>query len=227
MADEIGEVKSSDVTFLEKLKESEYSVVFKVAVKGRICVIKVYHDRGPSDCDPPDREVNLFVCESTAYQRMKAKGLCKQGVVPDFYGTVTNIQPSLWPSLHMFLEDKLPPNAVLIEYIPNMKQVDLSNFSKPRLAKLRRILDDIHQARVLHGDPKPRNMMISMGKQARVLWTDFDSAQTVSEDLVSSRQETWFKEEVEMMDYFVEALAKDYEEGRINHSRSYYYEWFM
>ncbi|KAK9366645.1 hypothetical protein V1509DRAFT_231242 [Lipomyces kononenkoae] len=227
MDDEIGEVKPSDVTFFQKLKESENSSVFKVAVRGRICVMKVYHDRGPSDCDPPDREVNLFVCESTAYRRMKAKGLCKRGVVPDFYGTVVNIQPTLWPDLHMFLKDKLPPNAVLIEYIPNMQPIDLSNFSEHYLAKLSQILNDIHQARVLHGDPKPRNMMISWGEQDRVLWIDFDSAQTFSEDSLSPRQETWVKDEVEMMDYFVEALAQDYEEGRLNRTYSYYYDWFV
>lgn len=166
-----------------------------------------YHDRGSSDCDPPDREVNLFVCESTAYQRMKAKGLCKRGIVPDFYGTVKNIQPILWPDLNMFLEDKLPPNAVLIEFIPNMEPIELSNFSKHYLEQLRHILYDIHKAGVLHGDPKPRNMMISRGEGNKVLWIDFDSAQTFSEDLLSPRQEMWVKEEVEMMEFFVEALV--------------------
>lgn len=130
----------------------------------------------------PNREVNLFVCESTAYQRMKARG-----VVPDFYGTITKIQPALWSplNLHMFLEDKLSPNAILIEYIPNRQPINLSNFSKLRLTELRRILDEIHQAGVYHGDPKPRNMMICCcsGEQLeeRVLWIDFDSAQTFSE----------------------------------------------
>lgn len=107
----------------------------------------------------------------------------------------------------MFLEDKLPPNAILIEYIANMQSIALSNYSKQYLVELRHILHDIHQARVLHGDPKPRNMMISLRKQDRVLWIDFDSAQTFPEDFLSPRQETWVKEEVEMMEYFVEALV--------------------
>lgn len=166
-----------------------------------------YHDRGPSDYDPSDLEVNLFVCESTAYRRMKANGLCEQGVVPDFYGTITKIQPTLWPSLHMFRGDNLPPNAILIEYIPNMKSISLSNFSKDYLDKFRQVLDDIHQAGVLHGDAKPRNMMISQGKQDRVLWIDFDSAQTFSEGFLSQRQERWIQEENELVDYFIEALV--------------------
>lgn len=64
----------------------------------------------------------------------------------------------------MFAGDKLPPNAILIEYIENMQPIGLANFSEDRLKELRQILDDIHHARVLHGDPYPRNMMIVSGK---------------------------------------------------------------
>lgn len=45
MADELGEFRPSDVTFLEMLKESNYFTAFKVEVHGRLCVIKVV---GPS-----------------------------------------------------------------------------------------------------------------------------------------------------------------------------------
>jgi len=105
----------------------------------------------------------------------------------------------------MFLDDKLPPNAVLIEYVPNMQPIDLSNFSSQYLQKLSHILEDIHRAGVLHGDPKPRNMMISWDRD-RVLWIDFDSSQAFSDGL-SARQRTWFEEEKEMMDDFVKALV--------------------
>lgn len=74
---------------------------------------------------------------------MKAKGLCERGVVPDFYGTITKIQPTLWPSLHMFHEDKLPSNAILIEYIPDMQSIGLSNFSQEYLDRFRQILHDM------------------------------------------------------------------------------------
>ncbi|KAJ9226840.1 hypothetical protein DTO027B5_2056 [Paecilomyces variotii] len=227
MADELDKLNPSDVVFLEKLKESKNTAIFKVAVNGTICVMKVYHSRSRSDASSPDLEVDLFICESTAYRRMKAKGLCTRGVVPDFYGTITNIQPTLWPSLHMFIGDKLPPNAIIIEYIANMEPIGLSNFSEHRLAELYHILKDIHQVRILHGDLYPRNMMIAEGEQDRVLWIDFDSAQTFSEGPLSPKQEKWFKEEIEMMDYFVKDLTEDYKEGRINHTRSYYYEWYV
>ncbi|KAF4207292.1 hypothetical protein CNMCM8927_003566 [Aspergillus lentulus] len=198
------DLKPSDVSFLEVLNWSKNTVIFKVAIHGKICVMKVYHDRGKSDWDPVNREVNLFLCESSAYRRLKEKGFCERGVVPDFYGIIANIQPTLWPHLYMFLDDKLPPNAIIIEYIPNMKQIDLSNFSRQRVETFRDILFQMHQANILHGDPKPRNMMIAKN---RVLWIDFDSAQTFLEDqALTSIQHKWFKEEVELMEYFVEAL---------------------
>lgn len=107
----------------------------------------------------------------------------------------------------MFIGDKSPPNAILMEYIANMESISLSNFSEHRLAELYHILKDIHRVGVLHGDPYPRNMMIAQGEQDRVLWIDFDSAQTFSEAPFSPKQEKWFKEETEMMDWFVKDLV--------------------
>lgn len=75
----------------------------------------------------------------------------------------------------MFRNDELPPNAVLIKYVPDMQPIDLSNFSEMRMAKLRRILDSIH------GNPYPRNMMIQFGDRERVLWIDFARAETSPE----------------------------------------------
>ncbi|KAL4929520.1 uncharacterized protein BDV17DRAFT_56874 [Aspergillus undulatus] len=179
-----------------------------------------YHGSQPSEHDPPDCEVNPFVCESTiAYARLKAKGLCKKGVVPEFYGVVRNIQPTKWAFLNMFINDILAPNAILIEFIPNLHQIDLSNFSKPRLAKLRRILDEIYEAGVVHCDVKPRNMMVSLAEQDgqdRVLWIDFGSAQELpAQGSRTPKQERRLGHKIELVDYFVDALAKDYEEGKL------------
>lgn len=153
--------------------------------------------------------VDLFVRESNAYERLKAKGLCEQGVVPDFHGTISNIQPRLWPDLEMFQGDEMPLNAILLEYVANMESIYLSNFASEYLQELGRILQDIHLAGILHGDPMPRNMMISRDQdqgRVRVLWVDFDSAKTFSQDL-SVKQRSWIEEENELMDYFTKALV--------------------
>ncbi|PWY81701.1 hypothetical protein BO94DRAFT_567321 [Aspergillus sclerotioniger CBS 115572] len=222
------DIQPSDVDFLETLQQCKNSVVFKVSIHGKLRVMKVYHDRGISEWDPVDYEVNLFLRESTAYQRLKQKGFCTRGVVPDFYGTLTNIQPTSWPNLYMFVDDKLPPNAIFIEYIPGMSKLDLSNYSPSNVNRLRDILFEMHQTKMLHGDSMPRNMMICSGQENRVLWLDFDSAQTFPEDeALTTRQERWVAEEVELMDYFVDGLAQDNDEGRLNCTYSYYYDWFV
>lgn len=44
-------------------------------------------------------EMSIFLYESTAYRRLKAESLCERGVVPDFYGTIMNIESTRWPEL--------------------------------------------------------------------------------------------------------------------------------
>ncbi|PGH17933.1 hypothetical protein AJ79_00832 [Helicocarpus griseus UAMH5409] len=140
--DEISDMNPSDVVFLQKLRESKNSVIFKVSVHGKLCVMKV---------------------QNTMYRLAR---------------------------FTYFHEDKVSANAVLIEYIPNMQSINLSNYSSSHLDKLRNIIYEIHQARVIHGDPMPRNMMISPGKETRLLWIDFDSAQTLPEaSAPTSRQQ--------------------------------------
>lgn len=228
MMGEIIDVECSDVEFLETLRVGENSVIFKVKVRGQLCAMKVHHGRPVSKYASRFSEWDLFVRESTAYRRLKEKGLCDRGVVPDFYGTITNIQSAHWPSLHYFHEDKLPANAILIEYIPNMHQIDLSNFSDKYLLKFRDILSEINRVGILHDDTYPRNMMISSGEQAendRVLWIDFDSAQTLPLDSLSQRHKEWFQSEARMMQEFVDALTKDHEEGKLNHAWHFYYHY--
>jgi hypothetical protein len=93
----------------------------------------------------------------------------------------------------MFLDNPWPPNAVLIEYVADMHQMDLSTFSKSRLASLRAILGEIHDAKVYHGDADPRNMMVVSGKP--------DSK------TLTPGQQNWMEGEIQRMDYFVNGLA--------------------
>ena len=110
----------------------------------------------------------------------------------------------------MFLNDKLLPNAILIEYVPHMQMIDLSTFSLARMDRLVGLLKRIHAARVLHDDTYPRNMMIVPGDPGRALCIDFDRAQTFDlHKALTREQQEWFEEEAEMMDYFAKALVND------------------
>ncbi|EEH39042.2 hypothetical protein PAAG_01504 [Paracoccidioides lutzii Pb01] len=126
-----------------------------------------------------DRELDIHVLESTAYQRLKERGLCGRGVIPHFFGMTEKFDPqSCQPYLKMFLHDKYLPSAIFLEYIPNLEMIHLHNYSQKRMANFIKGLREIHEAGVQHRDPKPRNMMIVKDDSERAVWIDFDRAET-------------------------------------------------
>ena len=134
--------------------------------------------------------------------------------MPDFYGTVTNIESTRWPELHKFHNDELPANAVLIEYIPKLERIHMGNRTEQRMNRLREILVEIHAARVLHDDVYPRNMGLCPGTNGapdRLLWFDFDRAETFPLDKpLPERQAEWFEEEQWLMnDWVTYAVSKN------------------
>lgn len=152
------------------------------------------------------------------------------------------MDPTLWqPYLDGFLKDKLLPNAILIEYIPNMKMMDLSTFSPSRMQKLVSILKEMHEAKIYYRDVYPRNMMVVPESPERILWMDFDRSQTYSGPL-TERQEGWIQSETRVMNEFARLLvslvtlsmlcidlrkklqAADYKEGKLKNAWHFYYE---
>ncbi|EEP76848.1 predicted protein [Uncinocarpus reesii 1704] len=204
--DQVSALTAADVSFNQVLKEGEFSTVFQVLIRDQKYVMKVL----VLGWTPPNRETNIFICESTAYRRLKAKRLYEKGLVPDFYGEMENLDPDLWrPHLDSFLRDELRPCAVVLEYIPKLQKMQLSNFSEARAAEFRAIFLEIQQAHVYHGDPYPRNMMVSYAsKPERCLWIDFDRAQTYSEGELTPRQKELMGEEIALVDNFFEDAVR-------------------
>lgn len=62
--------------------------------------------------------------------------------------------------LDKYRRAKLLPNAVLIEYIPNMKMTDPKTFPLSRIQKLISIFNEMYEAKVYYRDVFPRNMMV-------------------------------------------------------------------
>ncbi|PYH83245.1 hypothetical protein BO82DRAFT_352970 [Aspergillus uvarum CBS 121591] len=218
------ELSPSDVTFLDTFKEGESSMIFRVAVHGMDCVMKVFHEYTRKEWDDPDIEISMCMREVTSYERLKAKGLCARGVIPDYYGYLTLTGLTLWPDLHMFTDDELPPKAILIEYVPGMKQLELINYTKSRAETLRNVLFEINAAMILHGDIAPRNMMVCSGDTDRVLWIDFDLAMVFPENKpLTERQKEWFEDEAALINELVDGLAQDAVEGKLHKAFPYYY----
>jgi serine/threonine protein kinase len=109
----------------------------------------------------------------------------------------------------MFLDDKYPPSAIFLEYIPNMQMIYPEHYTKKRAEALVRGIQEIHKALILHSDAKPRNMMIVGDDPERVVWLDFDRAQTYNPDSITERQRNLIEEEELMVAQFAEFLVSN------------------
>ncbi|ODH45510.1 hypothetical protein GX48_08411 [Paracoccidioides brasiliensis] len=217
------DVDPSEITFKRKLFSSEFSEIFLVHIRNKICIMKVHHDNGPVQPAPPERETNIHICESTAYRRLMKHGLCDRGIVPRFYGTMERMDLSHYqPHLKMFLNDKNPPSAILLEYIPKMEMIYPHNFTKERGEALIRGIREIHRALVVHCDAKPRNMMIVRNDPETVVWLDFDRAQTYHADSLTERQRGFIEDEELMVSQLADSLEADHARGEIAETYLYY-----
>ncbi|ODH45572.1 hypothetical protein GX48_08351 [Paracoccidioides brasiliensis] len=227
---ELNNIKPSEIVFKAKLFASDYSVIFLVIVHGQICVMKVHHGRGPRRYyEPKDRELDIHVLESAAYRRLRDRGLyreldihvlesaayrrlrdrglCERGVIPRFLGTMEKFDPKpCQPYLKMFLDDKYLPSAIFLEYIPNLEMIHLHNYTQRRKDNFLKGIQEIHGAGVRHRDPKPRNMMIVKDDSERVVWIDFDRAETYNLP-VTDEQKRLLDEEEEIVLGFWDCLV--------------------
>lgn len=146
--------------------------------------------------------------ETTAYTRLRDKGLCDQGIVPRFLGSMRKFDQSLCqPYLEMFLDDEYPPSAIFLEYIPNMEMITLNNYTQQRMDNLIAGIREIHKALVLHGDLKPRNMMVMKDDPERVIWIDFDRAVTYEEASITDSEKSLLEDEEITLVYFKQFMV--------------------
>lgn len=116
--------------------------------------------------------------------------------------------PSLCePHLDAFLDDEYLPSAIFIEYIPGMEMLDIETCTEPRFNNIIQGIKEIHKALVEHGDPKPRNIMVFKDDPERVVWIDFDRADTFDEDSITERQRQRLDEEEQMVSELVDCLV--------------------
>ncbi|CEJ54429.1 hypothetical protein PMG11_00742 [Penicillium brasilianum] len=237
------EIDLAEVTPVELLHESDDSRVFRGRWREKDCVLKIV--RFESSLEEPsliwmqchfseepsffkEYETDPFLRESQAYCRLKAFGLCEKGHIPDFYGLIKNIvlKTQGWePHLEVFAEDPELPNALVIEFFPNLRPFELSTYSANRADQLRATVVEIHKAGVWHGDIEKRNTKVQE-ETNRVILIDFDRAVTLPLD---SRTETekdirgkMANEEVLLLETLAE-LAEDHKRGKIWSSWYWHY----
>ena len=230
---ELINVAPSEITFTAQVGHSEYSVIFVVVIRNNTYAMKVvsepcqsfvfsnahhqhhYYERDPHSS--PSRETIPYVCEATAYRRLKEFGVCDSGIVPQFYGTIENLDArQCMPHLYMFLDDKGPPNAILMEYIPNMQPLHPTNYSKRRMENFINGIEQIHRALVEHSDTEPRNMMVVQGDPERAIWIDFDRAQTLHAKSMTEIEKERISFEKELVVEMDECMVSDQSARSVN-----------
>jgi serine/threonine protein kinase len=220
-------VVPTEILFKSKLHASKYAAIFLVVVRGHKCVMKVvslldgayqltsllkylqHHGRGPRRYyEPEGRELDIHVLECSAYRRLKEHGLCDSGLVPNFLGSMRKFDPHLCqPHLNSFLYDEHLPSAIFLDYIPDLEMINIHNCTEKRLNNLITGVQEIHRALVRHRDPKPRNMMVVRNDPERVVWIDFDRAETYDEGEISDDERRSLREEEEIVVGFAECLV--------------------
>lgn len=234
--DELVDIQSSDVTFLETLKMkidqkngNKCVVTFKVEISNKLCVMKVVSDNFAWYLFIAHERLSKykhtgywdqFRTEKCAYRLLQDRGFCERGVVPKFYGIIDRIEDvNLWPDLYQFEDDTTPPSALIIEYIPDANKIDLDNFTQDNMDRLCPILAEFHIIGLLHGDPYPRNMMGVQGTpRARVFWLDFDSSSIEDRTIHDEHTEMLFRQELEEMACIAKALSADAKTGKVEKS---------
>ncbi|KAL1850538.1 hypothetical protein Plec18170_006823 [Paecilomyces lecythidis] len=122
----------------------------------------------------------------------------------------------------MFLDDEYPPSAIFLEYIPNLEMIQLGNYTQQRMDNFITGIREIHKALVLHGDAKPRNMLVVKDDPDRVIWIDFDRAATYEEASITDSEKTLLEEEEETVVYLKEFLEDDLAKGKLEKAYLFY-----
>ncbi|TKX27134.1 hypothetical protein C1H76_0608 [Elsinoe australis] len=208
------------IVFETTLSRHKSSHVFRVSIDGQTYLLKVYRKRIRRHYDHSDREIDPFTCESSAYRRLAEGGLCDEGIVPRFYGIITDINPSHIPHLSAFTNDGHPVNAILLEYVSGLRPFDFTMFNKQRMDGFYAALHKIHRLGILHGDIELRHMQMQPSS-GRILWIDFDHAQTFVPDSIPSDWLRRFEDEKRYLDCFMEDLDLDCQEGHGNRTQKW------
>ncbi|KAL4799002.1 hypothetical protein BDV19DRAFT_385679 [Aspergillus venezuelensis] len=91
----------------------------------------------------------------------RAHGLCSRGLVPKFYRSIEDLNPTEYaPHLWMFKKDEYPPKGVILEYVEWLTKIYYINFIEKRMDNLMSIYKEIQAVGVYHNDIHPRNLMV-------------------------------------------------------------------
>ncbi|KAJ5177864.1 uncharacterized protein N7500_000563, partial [Penicillium coprophilum] len=202
----------SKIHISREIIRSDASSIFEVDLDGKKYTLKVFHDNGDPGYAENGRDLNRFRCESNAYEKLRASGVCTHGFIPEFHGYIDRIDPVAFsPTLQHFAHDKLKPKAIILEYLPNAESLNCVNYSDTLYPQAIEGMKEIHRAGVHHRDIYPKNLLLVRGTPDRLVWIDFDVATTFTN--LGPEELDLCEYEIALVKGFGEALRDDQAEG--------------
>ncbi|OQD72918.1 hypothetical protein PENDEC_c018G03957 [Penicillium decumbens] len=172
----------SKINIIRMITFSEASTIFEAELDGQKYALKVFRDNGDPGYAENGRDLNRYRCESNAYEKLLASGVCESGSVPKFYGCIDRVDPAAFRrALRHYSRDKFHPRAILLEYLPNAESLNCVNYSDALYPQAIKGMKEIHRAGVLHEDIYPKNLLLVRGNPDRLVWIDFDVATTFTD----------------------------------------------
>lgn len=169
---------------------------------------KQFHMKSDPGFTSDGRDLCRYRSETEAYQNLQKAGVCERGHVPCFHGSIERLDPiHSSPHLDSFLHDEQYPSAILLEYLPNVQQLNCENYSEERMKKALAGINEIHSAYVEHNDPYPKNILIVQGSLERVVWIDFDVAITYQVETLTLARKKGLDLETEVVKSFGRLLV--------------------
>ncbi|KAJ5859382.1 hypothetical protein N7534_004659, partial [Penicillium rubens] len=143
------DVVPANIRIVREIDRSDASSVFEIELEGQKYAMKLEH------------------------------GVCERGFVPYFYGYIDRIDPTaFYLAFQHFAHDKYYPRAILLEYLPNAQSLNCENYFEACYHKAIEGIKQIHAAHVHYQDIYPKNILVVLGGQKRMVWVDFDVATT-------------------------------------------------
>ncbi|OJJ65748.1 hypothetical protein ASPBRDRAFT_49509 [Aspergillus brasiliensis CBS 101740] len=126
--------------------------------------------------------------------------VCKRGFVRYFYGHIDRVDPTaFYPAFQHFTHDKYHPRGILLEWLPSAERLNCENYSETCYHQAIEGMKQIHATHVHHRDIYPKNILIVLGDEERMVWVDSDVAMTFTtagpdEQRLSETEDTYVAE---------------------------------
>ncbi|KAB8252540.1 hypothetical protein F9C07_2287159 [Aspergillus flavus] len=208
----LAEIDPSKINIISEIARSDASSIFKVDLDGQKYALKIFHDNGDPGYTEKGRDLNRFRCETNAYEKLLASGVCERSIVPKFHGCINEVDPAAFhPALRHFAQDTFKPRGILLEYLPNAESLNCVNYSDTLYPQAIEGMKEIHKAGVHHQDIYPRNILLVRGNPDRLVWSDFDVATTFTD--LGPEEQALCDHEIALVKGLGDLLREDQAEG--------------